>query len=341
MTKQNIDRAPAHRQPIKFIKRSEMARHFTMAEAIDSMSRAFASLSAGDCYVPKRYIINTRDQSLTFLLKPAFIDDHDKSGIKILTQKNWNSIPGMPTILGIVLLIDNVTGEILSIMDGEFITALRTGAASGLATKLLSREDSHKAALFGGGRQGRTQVEAIDAVRKLDKIWIFDKSRQQAETFIKEMKDKISAPMQIADDPSILKEVDIVCTATNSDRPLFYKKHIRKGTHINAVGSFKPDMQELDPQLIRASRIYLDDRENVLNESGDFIRAIKDTRMNNPNIIGEIGECVLKSIPRRTSANDITLFKSVGSAIQDLVVASRIYDKSMTAPFGKEVRLYE
>ncbi|NIT61623.1 MAG: ornithine cyclodeaminase, partial [Aliifodinibius sp.] len=242
--------------------------------------------------------------SLTFLLKPAFMDNQEKSSIKILTQKNSKSIPGIPTILGIVLLIDNVTGEILSIMDGEFITALRTGAASGLATKLLSRKDSRKAALFGCGRQGRTQLEAIDTVRNLEKIWIFDKSQQQAEAFIEEMKDKISANMEIAGDAYLLKEVDIVCTATNSESPLFYKKHIKEGTHINAIGSFKPEMQELDPEIINSSLIYFDDKEACLNESGDFIRAIKDSKIFNENIIGEIGECVLQRIKGRTSAND-------------------------------------
>ncbi|MEE8335596.1 MAG: ornithine cyclodeaminase [Candidatus Neomarinimicrobiota bacterium] len=323
------------------IKRSEMAAHFSMNEAIDSMSSAFASLSSGDSYVPKRYIVNTKDESLTFLLKPAFIKGHDRSSVKILTQKNSNSIPGIPTILGIVLLIDNVTGEILSIMDGEFITALRTGAASGLATKYLSREDSSKAAIFGCGRQGRTQLEAIKTVRKLEKIWIFDKSPEQAEAFIEEMDDKTKKNMEVAPDLSVLKDVDIICAATNSESPLFYKKHLKKGTHINAIGSFKPEMQELDPEIINLSRVYFDDKEACLNESGDFVKPFRDSRNFNENIMGEIGEYVLNRIEGRISSKDITIFKSVGTAIQDFVVANRIYNKSMAEKFGTEIRLYE
>ena len=329
------------RQPMKLIKRSDMAKYFNMSEAIDSMAYAFGSLSSGDCYVPKRYIISTRDETLTLLLKPAFISNHDKSSIKILTQKNSNSIPGIPTILGIVLLIDNVTGEILSIMDGEFITALRTGAASGLATKYLSREDSCKVALFGCGRQGRTQLEAISAVRKLEKIWIFDKSQEHAESFIEEMNDKTKANIEVTRNLSVLKDVDIICTATNSESPLFYKKHLKKGTHINAIGSFKPEMQELDPAIINSSRVYFDDKEACLNESGDFLKAIKDPKIFNENIIGEIGEYVLKRIEGRTSSEDITIFKSVGTAIQDFVVANEIYNKPMAEKFGAEIRLYE
>jgi alanine dehydrogenase len=341
MSGRDAGRAAAKRQPIKLIKRSEMAKYFNMTEAIDSMSAAFASLSSGDCYVPKRYIITSRDETLTLLLKPAFSSDHDMSSIKILTQKNSNFISGIPTILGIVLLIDNVTGEILSIMDGEFITAIRTGAASGLATKYLSREDSSKVALFGCGRQGRTQLEAVNAVRKLEKIWIFDKSQVHAESFIEEMNDKTKANIEVTRDLSVLKDVDIICTATNSESPLFYKKHLKKGTHINAIGSFKPEMQELDPEIINSSRVYFDDKETCLNESGDFVKAIKDPNIYKENIIGEIGEYVLNRIEGRTSSEDITIFKSIGTAIQDLVVAHKIYSKSMTEKFGEEIRLYE
>ncbi len=341
MTRTDTSNPQSIRQPIKLIKRSEMAKYFNMSEAIDSMEFAFASLSGGDCYVPKRYIISTKDESLTLLLKPAFIDNHKMSSIKVLTQKNSTSIPEIPTILGIVLLIDNVTGEILSIMDGEFITALRTGAASGLATKYLSRKDSCKLAIFGCGRQGRTQLEAVNAVRKLEKIWVFDKSKEQAELFIEDMNNKTKANIEFTSDRSVLKEADIICTATNSESPLFNKNHLKKGTHINAIGSFKPEMQELDPEIINSARVYFDDKESCLYESGDFIKAIKDPEISNKNIIGEIGEYMLKKIEGRSSSDETTIFKSVGTAIQDFVIADRIYNKSQTGKFGMEIRLYE
>lgn len=329
------------RQPIKLIKRSEMAKYFSMSEAIDSMASAFSSLSSGVCDVPNRYVITTKDESLTFLLKPAFINSHDKSSIKILTQKKLNSNVNIPTILGIVLLIDIVTGEILSIMDGEFITALRTGAASGLATKYLAREDSSKLAIFGCGSQGRTQLEAVNVVRNLEKIWIFDKSQEQAELFIDDMKNKTEVNIEFTSDLSVLKDVDIICTATNSKCPLFCKKHLKTGTHINAIGSFKPEMQELDPDIINTSRAYFDDKEACLNESGDFLKAFKNPGASNENIIGEIGECILERIKGRANSNETTIFKSVGTAIQDFVVADRIYNKSLIEGFGTEIKLYE
>ncbi len=327
------------RKPLRLIKRSAMAKHFTMVEAIDSMVHAFACLSSDQCFVPKRYITKMRDESLTFLVKPAFIKDHDKSSIKILTQKNSNFIPDIPTILGVVLLIDNVTGEILSIMDGEFITALRTGAASGLATKYFSKEDSRNLAIFGCGSQGRTQLSAVTAVRNIENIWVFDKSREQAESFIEEMNKETSLQIKYTGDLAILKDVDIICTATNSTKPLFNKNHIKKGTHINAIGSFQPKMQEIDPEIIKSSRIFLDDKDACINESGDLIDADQNTKKE--NIIGEIGDYVLYKIKGRISLDDITIFKSVGTAIQDLVIADRIYDKSLNENFGEEIRLYE
>jgi ornithine cyclodeaminase/alanine dehydrogenase-like protein (mu-crystallin family) len=329
------------RQPIRLIKRSEMAKSFKMTEAIDSMADAFAKLSSAECYVPKRYITSSRDQSLTFLFKPAFVNNHTKASIKILTQKNSDSLPGIPRILGIVLLIDNISGEILSIMDGAFITALRTGAASGLATKHFSGKDSSKLAIFGCGSQGRTQLRAVDAVRKIEKIWVFDKSSEQGELFIEEMVTETKADIEFTNDLAVLKDVDIICTATNSEKPLFYKKHLKKGTHINAIGSFRPQMQEIDPEIVKSSRIFLDDKDACLKESGDLLKAFKDAAFPNENIIGEIGEYLLNKIPGRTSSDETTLFKSVGNAIQDFEVADRIYNKSLSENFGMEIRLYE
>ncbi len=329
------------RTPVILIKKSEIAGYFTMSEAIDSMASAFANLSSGNAHVPERYIVTTQDNALTFLLKPAFSSNLDTSAIKILTQKNGNPIQGIPTIMGIVLMIDNKTGQMLSIMDGEYITALRTGAASGLATQYLSTEDARNVAIFGCGAQGRTQLKAVDTVRALEKVWIFDTSEAQAESFVDEMQDTIQAKIEISTDLSVLKEVDIICTATHSERPLFGREHIKKGTHINAIGSFKPDMQELDPDIIASSRVYFDDKAACLNTSGDLLEAVKNGIDLEKYGIGEIGELVTGKIDGRISPDDITVFKSVGTAIQDLIVADRIFNKSRDMKFGQEIRLYE
>ncbi|MDX1700313.1 MAG: ornithine cyclodeaminase family protein [Melioribacteraceae bacterium] len=336
-----MDKTTSERQPIRLIRQSEISKFFSMSEAIDSMEFAFARLSSGDCFIPKRYIARIQDESLTLLLKPAFVNNYDQSSIKILTQRNSNSDSNIPTILGIVLLIENKTGEILSIMDGAFITSLRTGAASGLATKYLSRKDSTNLVIFGCGAQGRTQLKAVTEVREIEKIWIFDKSPEKGKMFIEEMESETTAEIEFTNDLDVLKEADIICTATNSENPLFYKSHLKTGTHINAIGSFQPNMQEIDPEIIKSSKIYLDDREECLNESGDFLKAFKDISVINENLMGEIGEYLLQRIDGRESSDETTLFKSVGNAIQDFAVANRIYNKSLKEEFGQEIRLYE
>jgi ornithine cyclodeaminase/alanine dehydrogenase len=304
------------------------------------MSTSFASLSAGTCQVPERYVADSPGGALTLLLKPAFADDLKSFGMKMLTQRNSGPVGDIPTITGIVVLVDKMTGELLSIMDGEHITALRTGAASGLATQLLSREDSRCMALFGCGSQGRTQVEAVCAVRDIQKIWVFDSSRVRAESFKAEMKERVRSEIHMATNSSVLQEADIICTATPAEKPLFRQADIREGTHINAIGSFKPYMQELDPDLIRSSRTYFDDRDECL-KSGDMARAIKKYGNMTSRFMGEIGELVLGKVAGRGSPDETTIFKSVGTAIQDLVVADNIYHKSRVEGFGKEIRLYE
>lgn len=328
------------RQPLVLIGRGAMETHFSMEEAIDCMSTAFASLASGTCQVPGRYVTDSPDGTMTLLVKPAFANELDTLGIKILSQKNTPHAGGLPTITGVVLLMDRVTGELLSIMDGEYLTALRTGAASGLATRLLSREESRTLALFGCGSQGRTQLEAVCAVRDIRKIWVFDTSEERAESFVNEMRGKVSGGLEIGRDLSVLKKADVICTATPSRKPLFNRVDLVAGVHINAIGSFQPQMQELDPDLFPVARTYADDREGCM-KSGDLAEAVRKNGGKTEWLAGTIGELVLGKVPGRNSPNEITVFKSVGTAIQDLVVADRIYRKSRTIGFGEERKLYE
>ncbi len=328
------------RSPLVLIRKRAMEAHFSMAEAIGCMSTAFAGLASGNCTVPERYVVDSPGGALTLLLKPAFAGDLDTLGIKILSQQNAAPTADLPTIQGIVLLMDKLSGALLSLLDGEYITALRTGAASGLATQLLSREDSSNLVLFGCGSQGRTQMEAVCSVREIRRTWVFDPSKERAEAFVIEMKEKTTSEIVIAGDLSVLKDADIICTATPSHRPLFRKADLREGTHINAIGSFKPQMQELDPDLIPMSRVYCDDLKGCM-QSGDLLEAVRRHGDLGNCLAGAIGDLVLGKIRGRSSPEAMTIFKSVGTAIQDLVVADAIYRKSRSEGFGEEIRLYE
>lgn len=332
---------PVSRRPIVLIKSSEIQQNYSMPEAIEAMAEAFSSLSSGKSFVPQRYVTTVAEGALHMLLKPVSVDDLNRAAIKILTQKEMGAVHGIPAIVGIVMVIDTVTGEILSLMDGEYLTALRTGAASGLATKYFAREDSKTVAIFGCGAQGKTQLEAVAAVRDISKVWVFDKYEETAKSFISEMQNKLGIEIDIAKSNKVLKECDVICTATNAETPLFLKDDLKEGVHINAIGSFKPNMQELDPQILKAAKIYVDQKEPCIAESGDLIKPIEDGIFTIKHIFGEIGEYALDRIEGRTRENEITVFKSVGVAIQDFVVANSIYEKSLQSGFGQAINLFE
>ncbi len=310
-----------------------------MRQAIDAMERAFITLSSNECHIPMRVVTRLPDEDLLMLYKPAYVEKDRKVTVKFITQRERTFIPGLPAIQGVVMAIDSVTGEIISIMDGNHITALRTGAASGLATRLFARKDASTMALFGCGAQGKTQVEAVLCERPVSKILVFEKDRDRACRFIDEMKGESSAKMVYCEDISALKEADIICTATNATAPLFKREDVREGVHINAIGSFQPHMQELDPRVIRDARVFLDSTEPCLKESGDLIKPIREGIVSENHIAGEIGHVLLKRIKGRESADQITIFKSVGVAIQDYVVATDIYNLSQEKGFGIEINL--
>ena len=329
------------RNPILLITSSQIREHFGMPEAIESMEEGFSSLSAGKSFVPLRYVTSMAEGQLNLMLKPAALDEQKRAAIKIITQKEQGTLRGIPAIVGIVMLLDTETGEVLALMDGEYLTALRTGAASGLATKYFAPEDAETVAIFGCGAQGKTQLEAVAAVRNIKKVWVFDKNYGSAASFAKEMKNKTGLEIQVARNKDVLKACDVICTATNAETPLFLKGDVKPGVHINAIGSYKPNMQELDPELLKAAKIYVDQKAPCLAESGDLIKPIEQGLFTPEHIYGEIGQFPLGEVEGRLSHVETTIFKSVGLAIQDYVVANGVYEKALKGGFGQAFDLFD
>lgn len=329
------------RRPIQLIKSSEIRQHISMQEAIDFMEEAFASLSSGKSFVPLRYVSTLAEGQLNLMLKPAAINEQKRASIKIITQKEVGVYKGIPAIVGVVMVLDTETGEVLALMDGEYITALRTGAASGLATKYFARKDVKTLALYGCGAQAVTQLEAVVNVRNIQKAWVFDTAQEKAQNFAERMQKQLGIEVRVAPNNEVLKECDVICTATNSEVPLFQKGHLKTGVHINAIGSFKPNMQELDPEILQQAKIIVDQKEACLKESGDLIRPINAGLFDANHISGELGEYSLGKIEGRKSGEEITVFKSVGVAIQDYVIANRIYEKAIKEGFGQNFNLFD
>jgi ornithine cyclodeaminase/alanine dehydrogenase-like protein (mu-crystallin family) len=299
-----------------------------MARAIELMESAFRLLSGKEAHVPRRVVMSTPDERMSVFFKPAFLDQYSRMSIKILTQIHAGFQPGNPTIKGLVLLVDTQTGHTLSISDGTAVTALRTGAASGIATSYLAGPDASSVAVFGCGAQGRTQLEAILAVRPVRLIFLYDQSDEQANRMADGL--GLAPGIRCVVNPGLaaLKEVEIICTATPSGTPLFGLEHLRSGVHINAVGSYRPDMNEIDPAILGAGRIYLDDAQACLTESGDLLRAMDLGVIEPADVMGEIGDLIAGSIRGRQNPQEITIFKSVGNAIQDFFITNEAYERS-------------
>src|SRR6056297_1531053 len=325
--------------PLRFFSSGDIHKLVSMKDAIALMEKAFISVSAGKSHVPQRYVPEFKEKNLKLLLKPAFSYDSDYSGVKVLAQKEKDPALNLPTITGIMLLINTSTGEMVSIMEGSSITALRTGAASGIATKYLARDDAKAAAIFGCGVQGRTQLEAISAVRNLDKVYVYDIEPRKAKEYIEVMQSRVQAELHFTDDLSRLSEVVIICTATGAQAPLFKLEHLKKGVHINAIGSFQPHMQEIDPWIIQSCRLFVEQKSSSFAESGDLIKPLREKMITEDHLVGEIGELFMGEKPGRISYTDITLFKSVGIAIQDLVVAGEVYRKAENSSLGTTVEI--
>lgn len=311
----------------------------SMPDAIEAMRGAFIELSSGKAIVPQRIHTKINEHDAIALFMPVYLPKETKVGVKTVTISNNNPRKGLPLINALVTIFDAETGQPLAIMDGASLTAIRTGAASGLATDLLARKDAGVAAIIGAGKQGRKQLEAVCAVRKIKKAFIFDSNPNQAGKIINEYRDKIEAEITAENDLECLLEADIICTATNSSEPVFGDNDISKGTHINGVGSYTPEMQEIPFETIVRSGIFVDSITSCLAEAGDLIVPIRHSIISEHDIIGEIGQVASGEIEGRRSDDEITFFKSVGNAVQDLASASVVLSKAYQLGLGTQVSL--
>lgn len=228
-------------------------------------------------------------------------------------------------------------------MDGGYLTALRTGAASGAATDLLARTDAETAAVIGAGRQARTQLLAIAAVRPIQRCWVFSRRRESAETMIAELQPQLaSIELLVADSPTeAARDADVICAATNSATPVFNGHDLKPGVHINGIGSYTHEMQEVDfTTLRRASKIVVDERNAALAEAGDLIIALNQGEIRQEDIYAELGEIAAGLKPGRQRDDEITYFKSVGNAVQDAAVAQAIYQQALKENLGVEFDLF-
>ena len=321
------------------LRKTDVEKALNMAQAIEAVRSGFKEFCEGRVISPLRTTMKIPDKGSLSSMS-VYLCKEETITLKVFSMFDNNHLRGLPLLHYIVVAFDGNTGEPVAIMEGESLTRLRTGAASGVATDLLSLPNARVAAIIGAGVQGRNQLEAVCAVRKIDKAWIYDTDIQKAQSFCDEMEIRLGIIInQASSVQEALCEADVICTATPAVSPVFLDEYVKPGAHINAIGAYKPHMQEIPEITIMRGRVYVDSREAGLAEAGDLLIPLNKGLINHEHIIGEIGELMVNPNLGRKTNEEITIFKSVGVAVQDGVVATAIVTEAKQKGLGLTVEL--
>ena len=325
------------------LSRDQVRSLVPMPTAIELMKTVFAELSAGRTVSPLRTVIPLPGRKADALFMPAYVPAMGALGIKSVNVFRQNLARGLPVIHAVVILIDTETGQPSALMDGTYLTALRTGAVAGAAADLLARPDSEVLAVIGAGAQGVTQIAAICAVRAISRVIVVDVKPESLSRLRGDLErdwPDLAGRLETTDDASkAVRNADIICAATTSTVPVFRDEDVRPGTHVSGVGAFTPEMQEIPAGTIQRATIVVDSVEAVLAEAGDLIIPLNEGRISRDDITRELGALVNGDVAGRTSPDEITFFKSVGNAVQDVVVARYAVDRARELGVGTELDL--
>jgi len=320
---------------ILLVNQSEVAKWLPMHECLEVMAGAFKMLAAGNTILPLRPIMWLPERAGALAMMPAFMKDINALGLKVLTLFPGNHGTQYDSHQGAVLLCEATHGCLLAIMDATAITAIRTAAVSGVATRLLAREEAHELAILGTGTQARTHLEAMLLVREITRVRVWSRNAEYARKFSEHESQRYHIKIEAVETArDAIIDADIICTTTAAQEPIVLGEWLKPGAHINAVGACTPITRELDTNAMLKSHLIVDRRESVLNEAGDFIIPKNEGVLDDTHIRGELGEILLGQIHGRTAPEQITLFKSLGLAIEDLAAAHYIYTKMSATGAG-------
>ena len=330
---------------ILILKESDISSMITMSDIIEADKEALSIYSSHKSNIPLRSNLDIPEYKGQCLFMNGYAAPAKALGVKIVSVYPENINKNLTSVPATMVLVDAETGVVNSLIDGTYLTRLRTGAISGLATDILSRKDSKILALFGTGGQAVTQLEAVLTVRKIEEVRVFDIFQDRAKEFAKKMSEKFSKKFNVRiiaaeSSDKAIENADIITTVTTSKKPVFDASKVKKNVHINGVGSYTPDMQEIPEDiLVKANKIYVDTRDGAINESGDLITPIKKGLIKKEKINGELGEVINGQIKGRENDDEMTFFKTTGSAVLDLVAAQKIYEMAKTKGVGQMVDL--
>ena len=321
------------------LNRSDVQKLLPMSKAIDVVEAAFGELAAGTAEMPDRTVMTDAEVGGWIAYMPAYLKSSGALGVKAVTVYKENpSKFGIPTTVGTILVQDNKTGVVVAAMDGGLLTGIRTGASSGVATRHLARKDSKVAGVLGTGVMARSQVLAIAEVTNLETILVYSRNGDRTKgAFAEEFTQITGLNVQVADSAeALVRESDVVTLITSATEPIVEDGWWKPGTHINAIGSHAVGVRELDSGTITKSKVICDQIQACLNEAGDIQIPIEEGVFSPNDIYGSIGEVINQKIPGRENDDEITLFKSVGLAVQDIACASLVYEHAVAQGVGLE-----
>ena len=319
------------------LNRSDVQRLLNMKDAIGVVEGAFSELAAGTATMPDRTVIVDPEVGGWIGFMPAYLKSSGAVGVKAVTVYKENPTKfNLATTLGTIILLDQKTGKAVSVMDAGYLTAMRTGAVTGVATKHLARNDAKVGGVLGSGVQARTQVLGMCAARQFEKVLIFsldppEKQRSFAESVSKDAGVKVEVAKS---GEELVRESDVVALATTAANPIVKAEWFKQGAHINGIGSHAPGVREIDTATLKRAKVICDSKKACLNEAGDIIIPIKNGEYQADAIHGDLGDVINKKIQGRSNNSELTLFKSVGLAIQDMSCAALVYKKAREAKVG-------
>lgn len=315
-----------------FINKEKVVSLLPMNECIGVMEKMFRSLANGECVQPLRSLMWLPGKRGIVGMMPGHAESLGVSGIKVITVFHRNRNEGLPSHQGVVILFDGKYGQPLMLFDAAEITAIRTAAASAVATKYLARKNAETLTIIGAGDQAKQHIDAMLGVRRIRQINIWNKTEKNAEQLAEKTFAKYKIPVSVKRNiEEAVKNADIICTTTSSREPIVMGEWISEGTHINAVGSSVAVARELDTNAVIKSKLFTDCYESIFNEGGDFLIPKKEGAITDAHVKAEIGEILLGKKKGRENDNEITLFKSLGIAAEDIFSANYIY-KKITQP---------
>ncbi|MGH7467224.1 MAG: ornithine cyclodeaminase family protein [Longimicrobiales bacterium] len=325
---------------VLLISQANVGRLLTVADCIEVMHDTLIALAEGRVTLPLRTVIPLPEHQGAFAAMPAVLRAPDTMGLKAITVYPANEGTLFDSHQGAVLLFEAKHGSLAAVLDASSITAIRTAAVTAVATRALARLDASVLALIGSGVQAVTHLEAMLAVRPISQVRVHSRSPEHAERFAARVAERHKLTVEVfRTAESAVRDADIICTLTSSPTPVLQGEWISPGAHINAVGASTRNARELDGIAVQRSRLFVDRRESTVNEAGDYLMALEEGRINKDHIVAEIGEVLLGRTSGRTDNDEITLFKSLGLAIEDVAAAHHIYERACALPDIPRVNL--